>query len=175
MLILATFFPESLSSSQSYLAEFLRSSVDIIDLLGIALVLSKIPGKGHSKLISIGLGWATAELVFSKGLLLFGARGAEFSWIYIQKCLEANILLVQHLSTTTLLWLHSRHDLNKRYIPLVILLLVMINYRPVWLEAILEILAIGPWASLAFKALVVCGIGVMTLNVYAGLAVQIGM
>lgn len=175
MLILATFFPESLSSSQGYFAEFLRSSVDIIDLLGIALVLSRIPGKGHSKLISIGLGWATAELVFARGLLLLGARGAEFSWIYIQKCLEANILLVQHLSTTTLLWLHSRHDLNRKYAPLVILLLVLINYRPVWLEMVLQVLAIGPWTALAFKALVVISIGVVTVNIYAGLAQQIGL
>lgn len=75
--------------------EFLRCSVDIADLLGIAFVLSRIPGKGHSKLISAGLGWAAAEVILSRGLMLWlGARGAEFSWMYIQKCLESNISLV---------------------------------------------------------------------------------
>lgn len=65
------------------------------DLLGLAVVLSRIPGKGHSKLITAGLGWAAAEVILSRGLLLwFGARGAEFSWIYIQKCLESNVSLV---------------------------------------------------------------------------------
>lgn len=76
--------------------EFLRCSVDIFDLLGIAFVLSRIPGKGHSKLISAGLGWAAAEVILSRGLILWvGARGAEFSWMYIQKCLESNISLVR--------------------------------------------------------------------------------
>lgn len=75
--------------------EFLRCTIDIADLLGLAIVLSRIPGKGHSKLITAGLGWATAEVILSRGLLLWvGARGAEFSWLYIQKCLESNISLV---------------------------------------------------------------------------------
>lgn len=82
--------------SVSFFQEFLRCSVDIFDLLGIAFVLSRIPGKGHSKLISAGLGWAAAEVILSRGLILWvGARGAEFSWMYIQKCLESNISLVR--------------------------------------------------------------------------------
>lgn len=69
--------------------------MDVADLLGLAVVLSGIPGKGHSKLITAGLGWAGAETILSRGLLLWvGARGAEFSWLYIQKCLESNIALV---------------------------------------------------------------------------------
>lgn len=65
------------------------------DLVGLSIVLSQIPGKGHNKLITAGLGWATAEVILSRGLMLWiGARGAEFSWIYIQKCLESNISLV---------------------------------------------------------------------------------
>lgn len=76
--------------------EILRCTIDVADLLGLGIVLSRIPGKGHSKLITAGLGWATAEVVLSRGLLLWvGARGAEFSWLYIQKCLESNISLVR--------------------------------------------------------------------------------
>lgn len=127
MLVLATFFPDTtannledmnlLSVCRTYklklttkhsclkflifdTQELLRCTIDIADLLGLAIVLSRIPGKGHSKLITAGLGWATAEVILSRGLLLWvGARGAEFSWLYIQKCLESNISLVnKHLS-----------------------------------------------------------------------------
>lgn len=77
------------------LQEFLKCTIDIADLLGLAVVLSRIPGKGHSKLITAGLGWATAEVILTRGVTLWvGARGAEFSWLYIQKCLESNISLV---------------------------------------------------------------------------------
>jgi hypothetical protein len=100
MLVLATFFPDTEQYNSSdgqfnMVAELLRCSVDLVDLLGLVFVLSRIPGKGHSKLITAGLGWAAAEVILSRGLMLWvGARGAEFSWIYIQKCLESNILLV---------------------------------------------------------------------------------
>lgn len=113
MLVLATFFPENVSDFGSDLIgvsdiqfklfmnyhllfqEFLKSTVDLADLVGLYLVLSGIPGKGHSKVLTAGIGWATAEVILSRALLLWvGARGAEFDWIYIQKCLESNILLV---------------------------------------------------------------------------------
>lgn len=139
-------------------------------------MLSKIPGKGHSKLVSVGLGWATAELVLSRGLMLWvGARGAEFSWIYIQKCLESNILLIQHLATTTLVWLWSRHDLNKRFVPIVITLLMLIIFKGVWIEVMLRVLSLGAWGSLALKAISTTLIALATLNIYAGLAKQIGI
>lgn len=65
------------------------------------MVLNRIPGKGHSKLITAGLGWATAEVILTRGLVLWvGARGAEFSWLYIQKCLESNISLVRKKTQT---------------------------------------------------------------------------
>lgn len=64
-------------------------------MLGFGLILSRIPGKGHNKIITAGLGWAMAEVVLTKGVLLWsGARGPEFSWMYLQKCLDSNILLV---------------------------------------------------------------------------------
>lgn len=119
MLVLATFFPDTSTSNTddinlfsvsvnvgciaahdtkfqfSQFQEFLKCTIDIADLLGLAVVLSRIPGKGHSKLITAGLGWATAEVILTRGLMLWvGARGAEFSWLYIQKCLESNISLV---------------------------------------------------------------------------------
>ncbi|XP_037042835.1 transmembrane protein 147 [Bradysia coprophila] len=180
MLLLATFSPdsESLPTAANFniLAEFLRSSVDIFDLLGIAFVLSRIPGKGHSKLISAGLGWAAAEVILSRGLILWvGARGAEFSWMYIQKCLESNISLIQHLTTATLLWLFSRHDLTKSFKPVVTMLLIATAYKALWLDGVLRILSTGPWLSLAIKALATSCMGVLSLHIYGGLAQTIGI
>lgn len=78
------------------------------------VVLAGIPGKGHSKVLTAGIGWATAEVILSRALLLWvGARGAEFDWKYIQKCLESNVSLIQHITTVTLIWLWSRHDLSR--------------------------------------------------------------
>lgn len=175
MLVLASFIPdtESISSSGEYnlIAEFLRCSVDLADLVGLAFVLSRIPGKGHNKLITAGLGWAAAEVILSRGLMLWiGARGAEFHWNYIQRCLESNILLIQHITTATLLWLFSRHDLDKKLVPLVPALLAVINYRGVWLDSVLRIIPTGAWFNLSIKAVSTCSIGVVTLHMYTGLA-----
>lgn len=179
MLLLATFFPDSDSGSPdsfNFIADFFRCTVDFADLAGLAFVLSRIPGKGHSKLVTAGLGWATAEVILSRGLLLwFGARGTEFSWLFIQKCLESNILLVQHLTTATLLWLFSRHDLSKTFKPIVMALLFAINYKGVWLDGVLMIIKSGPWLALAIKALVTLVMGAFSLQVYSGLAQGIGI
>lgn len=180
MLLLATFFPDTDAFGEvgnfSVITEFFRCSVDLADLVGMAFVLSRIPGKGHSKLVTAGLGWATAEVILSRGLLLwFGARGAEFHWDYIQKCLETNILLLQHLTTATLLWLHSRHDLNKKFIPVVTILLVAITYKGLWLDGALQMLHSGPWLSLGLKTLVTMGMGAVGVQIYAGLAQTIGL
>ena len=70
MLIL-TFFPSESSDTTSgfnFLSEILRSSADLIDFVGLAFVLTKIPGKGHSKLLTAAVGWASAEIILSKGL-----------------------------------------------------------------------------------------------------------
>ena len=73
----------------------MKCTVDLIDLVGLSVVMSRIAGKGHTKVLIAGLGWAGAELVFSRLLVLWvGARGTEFDWKYIQKSFEANISIV---------------------------------------------------------------------------------
>ncbi|XP_014089105.1 BOS complex subunit TMEM147 [Bactrocera oleae] len=180
MLVLATFFDsDTLNGSGEgfcFLAELLKSSVNVADLLGFALILSRIPGKGHNKLITTGLGWAAAEVILSRGIMLWvGARGTEFSWIYILKCLESNVLLVQHITTATLMWLFSRHDLNKTLKPLVTILLALTIFKGVWLEGLLSVLTFGPWSTIAVKALIASIMGFMSLHIYTGLAQQIGI
>lgn len=179
MLVLATFFPDTSASNTddiNLFSEFLKCTIDIADLLGLLVVLQRIPGKGHSKLITAGLGWATAEVILTRGLMLWvGARGAEFSWMYIQKCLESNISLIQHLTTATLIWLFTRHDLNIKYKPIVTLLLIATPFKVLWLDTVLKTVISGLWALLAFKALATCSIGVLTLHIYADLAQTIGL
>jgi len=75
--------------------EFLKATVDLADLGGLYLVLMGIPGKGHAKVLTAGVGWAGADILLSRFLLLWvGARGAEFDWIYVQKSFDSNISLV---------------------------------------------------------------------------------
>lgn len=174
MLVLATFFPETenlgTTTDFSFIGEFLRSSADLIDLLGLAFVLSRIPGKGHNKVITAGLAWNAAEVLLSRGLNLWASRGQEFSWMYTQKCLESNILLIVHITMATLLWLFSRHDLNKKFVPFVTFLILVIAFRGVWLEGAIYALALGSWAALALKGIIATTFGFMTLYMYSSLA-----
>ena len=148
----------------------------MIDFVGLAFVLSRIPGKGHSKLLTAAVGWASAEIILSKGLTLWKARGAEFSWIYLQKSLESNILLVTTIAATCLLWLFSRHDLNRKLAPFVTFLLLAIAFRNVWLDGILFLLSIEGWTSLFVKGLVsVFGFGLPTLYLYTSSAQTMGI
>ncbi|KAJ1527200.1 hypothetical protein ONE63_008731 [Megalurothrips usitatus] len=179
MLILATFFPTSDGPGLGgfdYLTEFLKATVDLLDLAGMYLVLSGIPGKGHAKIVTAGVGWGGAELLLTRGLLLWvGARGAEFHWKYIQKCLESNINLVQHVTTAALVWMWTRHDLKKSLVPIVTFLLIAMTYKPLVMEGVLEVMAISAWSALATKALVTVVFGIITLQMYVVLAESIGM
>jgi len=180
MLVLATFFPdtdgENVSTGVDFLGEFLKSTIDIADLVGLYIVLAGIPGKGHSKVLTAGIGWAGAEVILTRALLLwFGARGAEFDWKYIQKCFESNIALVQHVTTATLVWLWGRHDLNRKLVPAVIAMLVLTPYKGLLLEVFLVLLGSGPWTGLMLKAVVTLFLAATTLHIYAGLAQKLGI
>lgn len=158
------------------LQEFFKATVDLADLIGMYIVLSGIPGKGHAKVLTAGIGWATAEVILSRAILLWvGARGAEFDWKYIQKCLDSNISLIQHITTVTLIWLWSRHDLNKSFRPLVIVLLLFSSYKAMMMDLLIQTIGCGLWAALLWKLFVTVGVGLTTLQIYAGLAHAIGV
>ncbi|KAG5894582.1 hypothetical protein JTB14_017162 [Gonioctena quinquepunctata] len=176
MLVLATFFPDVSDLGSDSIGEFLKSTVDLADLVGLYLVLAGIPGKGHSKVLTAGIGWATAEVILSRALLLWvGARGAEFDWIYIQRCLESNILLVQHIITATLVWLWSRHDLKQNVRTAVTFLLILTSYKSLLLDLFIAGIGANAWVGLLAKATVTLTYGFFTLMIYAGLAQVIGI
>lgn len=82
---------------------------------------------------------------------------------------------IQHLTTATLLWLFTRHDLDNKYKPIVSLLLIATPYKTLWLDAVLRLVISGIWTTLAFKALATSSIGIATLHMYASLAQSIGI
>ena len=82
---------------------------------------------------------------------------------------------MQHITTATLIWLFTRHDLNKALKPLVTILLLLAAFKGVWLEGMLSVLTFGAWSTIALKALVAAFMGFVTLHIYSGLAQQIGI
>ena len=118
MLFLATFFPMSDMEEDEggehqfdLLNDFLRATVDIADLVGIYLVMSRVAGKGSVKVLVAGLGWGFAELVLTRLVFLWvGARGVEFDWKYIQKSFDANISLLHFISLSGLTWMWSKRN-----------------------------------------------------------------
>ncbi len=73
----------------------MKTTVDLGDLVGLYIAMTRIAGKCEIKYLIAGVGWASAELIMTKFFPLWtGARGVEFDWKYIQMSLDANISLV---------------------------------------------------------------------------------
>uniref|UniRef100_A0A131Y094 BOS complex subunit TMEM147 n=1 Tax=Ixodes ricinus TaxID=34613 RepID=A0A131Y094_IXORI len=173
MLILATFFPPGDVSSVGgfdVLGEFLKATVDLADLVGIHVVMTKVAGKGETKFLVAGLGWASAELLMTRFVPLWvGARGMEFDWRYVQLSFDSNISLVNHITTATLVWLWNRNYLRKVHLPVVTVLLAITCYRSLILELMVQTLAFGPWLVLAVKLLGAVSVGLAALHIYLSL------
>ncbi|PFX25793.1 transmembrane protein 147-like [Stylophora pistillata] len=169
MLVLATFFPTSDVSAghMDFIGEFLRSTVDFADLVGLHLVMTKVAGKGELKVLVAGVGWATAELVMTRLVPLWvGARGVEFDWKYIQMSFDANVSLIQHISTATLVWLWSRTDLQKSFLPIVMVFMSLTCYRPLLIDVLSHVLGIQSWSLLLLKTTFTSCIGIVALQLY---------
>jgi hypothetical protein len=71
MLFLATFFPtwEGGAGVYDFVGEFMKATVDLADLLGLHLVMSRNAGKGEYKIMVAAMGWSTAELIMSRYIL----------------------------------------------------------------------------------------------------------
>ncbi|GBP48830.1 Transmembrane protein 147 [Eumeta japonica] len=180
MLLLATFFPDTdsshISGDYDVFLEILKATVDMADLLGLYLAVNSVPGKGHAKILTAAIGWASAEVIVSRSVLLWvGARGSEFDWRYVRACAESNVALVQHIGTAALVWLWTRSDLPRRYAPLVGALLLLTPFRGPIEEALARLLTLGAWPLLALRAIHAVVIGFVALGFYAILAQQIGI
>eukprot|EP00465_Bigelowiella_longifila_P004778 CAMPEP_0185262682 /NCGR_PEP_ID=MMETSP1359-20130426/10770_1 /TAXON_ID=552665 /ORGANISM="Bigelowiella longifila, Strain CCMP242" /LENGTH=155 /DNA_ID=CAMNT_0027849701 /DNA_START=212 /DNA_END=679 /DNA_ORIENTATION=+ len=75
--------------------------------------LQKKAKPNHLRILAVALGWAGAEAIVHYLIPLWiGARDIEFSWEYIEMGLLSNINILQHLSTSTAVWLGMRNDLG---------------------------------------------------------------
>jgi len=168
MMILATFFPTS--ESPDVKGEFFKTTVDIVDLVGLHLVMSRTSGKAEIKFLVAGVGWATAELIMTRFIPLWvGARGIEFDWKYIQMSLDSNLSLLQYVATATLVWLWSRNDLQPRsLLPVIVILLGLSVYRTLIVEIISEAFGLTSWALLLLKSLITAGISLLSLKIFLG-------
>lgn len=54
----------------------MKASVDVADLIGLNLVMSRNAGKGEYKIMVAALGWATAELIMSRCVERPGAQAS---------------------------------------------------------------------------------------------------
>ncbi len=52
------------------LQEFLKATVDLGDLVGLHLIMTRITGKGQLKFLIAGMGWATAELIVTRSVTI---------------------------------------------------------------------------------------------------------
>jgi len=177
MLFLATFFPMSDMEEEEgehkfdFLNDFLRATVDIADLVGIYLVMSRVSGKGAVKVLVAGLGWGFAELVLTRLVFLWvGARGVEFDWRYIQKSFDANISLLHFITLATLVWMwtkrNSQHGAGVTGV--LSLVLGLACYKGLLVSGAASIMQLGSWATLLQDAVVSVCLGLVSLQLYLG-------
>jgi len=171
MLVLATVFPASEFEGEHFsgVNEFLKSTVDLLDLVGLYLVITRaVGGKGEVRFLAGGLGWATADLLATRLLPFWmGARGLEFDWMYVRLSLESNLNLVHFLAVAFLVWFWSRQqELSSALYPFVVGMLVYSAYRHLLLELMTHVLHVSPWWLLACNALFTLAFGLLAMNMY---------
>merc|ERR1719449_269452 len=179
MLFLATFFPmsdlEPEEGEGDHMAQpahmFLRATVDMADLIGIYLIMSRVSGKGAVKVLVAGLGWAFAELVLTRLVFLWvGARGVEFDWRYIQKSFDANISLLHFITLATLVWMwtkrNSQHGAGVTGV--LSLVLGLACYKGLLVSGAASFMQLGSWATLLQDAVVSICLGLVSLQLYLG-------
>lgn len=179
MMLLATFFPASENvddgTSSNLISELLKASVDVADFIGIHVVMSRVAARGDVKVLVAAVGWATAELLFTRLLPLWvGARGAEFSWRHLVSAADTNISLIHYLNVAALLWLRSRTDLPTSRRPLVGLLLLLHLLHAPLVQLLLSVrapVAVGGAGvmKLGVRALVMVCSSVQTVWMFAGM------
>lgn len=144
MLFLATFFPTWEGGIYDFIGEFMKASVDVADLIGLNLVMSRNAGKGEYKIMVAALGWATAELIMSRCIPLWvGARGIEFDWKYIQMSIDSNISLVHYIVASAQVWMITRYDMYHTFRPAVLLLMFLSIYKAFVMETFVHLCSLG--------------------------------
>jgi uncharacterized protein (DUF983 family) len=82
---------------------------------------------------------------------------------------------VQHITTATLVWLWSRHDLNRSLFPVVTTMLILCTYKTLLMEIFVHATVSSSWVVLLVRAIFTLCLGVTTLQIYASFAQSIGI
>jgi len=119
LLLMATFIP---SEGEFELAEFslslelMKSFISIIDAVSLYFIFvsrSIISSNARTKILAVGLGWATAESIVSRlAPLWIGARGVEFSWTYLITSMEGTVSVFYYLAFATSAYLWTKSNLG---------------------------------------------------------------
>lgn len=72
----------------------MKASVDVADLIGLNLVMSRNAGKGEYKIMVAALGWATAELIMSRCVQQPGAQIPEKGHLGSRGCWRAGVKIL---------------------------------------------------------------------------------
>jgi hypothetical protein len=108
----------------SLLEEVAKSLISLVEVAGVQATLQLTPnlakfGAG-TRVLAIALGMSFAESALRYAIPLFvGARGAEFSWNYLEMGLASNVALLLHLAFVATVWLRTRTDLGRAAMPVV--------------------------------------------------------
>jgi len=172
MMVLATFFPSLDSETSNFLNDFLKTTVDLADIAGIYFIINRTVGKPELKILSAGIGWAGAQVLFSNLFSFwFGARSQEFDWTYIHQAIDSNITLVHVIAMVSLIWIWTRTDLNQSLLPLVSIGLFLSVFRDLLVQLLINFLSQGAWAELLWKSLATFLLSCFSIQLYANFAV----
>uniref|UniRef100_A0A5S6QN92 BOS complex subunit TMEM147 n=1 Tax=Trichuris muris TaxID=70415 RepID=A0A5S6QN92_TRIMR len=152
MLAWATFYPSTEQEGIEFnlFPEFMKASVNVLDLLGLFMVISRSwSGRGEVRFLTAGLGWAAADC-FATRIIPFwtGALGIEFDWKYLQMGIESNLNLVYYTSLATLLWLWNRRDLNANYKPILLAFFTFATFKTFLTELMMHRFLLLSWKLL---------------------------
>ncbi|XGW15137.1 hypothetical protein V3C99_000987 [Haemonchus contortus] len=159
LLLLATFFPAADTEGFAVLPELLKSSADVVDVIGMHLVMTHVlNGKGEVRFLVGGLGWGAAHSVASSFILFWvGARASAFSWRWIQMALESSSDLILFVAMAALTWMATRAASRH----LVFMLLTACVFHTFVYQMLYSVLHIRGWlmvvARFAFSSAISAG------------------
>ncbi|CAB4005659.1 Hypothetical predicted protein, partial [Paramuricea clavata] len=131
MLVLATFFPtsESTADSLDVFAEFLKSTVDVADLFGLYLTMSKIPGKGELKVLVAGLGYARSSVAMTtRHIVEINFASIEMAEEFGKMKCGINTNLIESCHFRALPWFFRSNVLHQKSLLLVAMLFILLQY-----------------------------------------------
>jgi len=171
LLLLATFFPTSDKDGFDMVPELMKSSADVLDLIGLHVLISYgLAGRGEVRFLAAGLGWAASDAVASRLIPLWvGARAPGFHWRHMQMALDSNLQLFIIVSVAALVWLRARNDLPRQMKSLANVLLLFAVFEQFFYQLLFHYALIRSWSLLLAKTVCTGAMVFATLLVYSTL------